>query len=305
MNNIQHMITLADLPADEVRSLVHISRDIKLNYLRGIRDNLLAGKVMALLFEKPSLRTRISFQALMTHLGGDSLVLGEDTGWGKREPIEDFIPILSSYVDIIVARTMSHETLLKIAEHSSCTVINGLTDLCHPCQALADFLTAFEHFGSFDFVKLAYVGDANNVAHSLAIGCSKLNLDFTIGCPEGYQFEQSFIDDLNDDSDATIRQVADPVEAVAGATVIYTDVWASMGQEAEQQQRLEAFKAFQVNDDLFSKAHRDAIFLHCLPAKRGEEVTVEVIDGPQSKIKLQAENRLHAQKGLVYYLMNL
>ena len=242
------LVSLSDLSSDDVRSLVHLSRDIKLNFSKGIREPLLAGRVMALLFEKPSLRTRISFESLMTHMGGVSLVLGQDTGWGKREPIKDFIPILSSYVDLIVARTMKHETLLEIIEHSSCTVINGLTDWCHPCQALADLLTAFENFGSFDFVKVAYVGDANNVARSLAIGCAKLGLDFTIACPQDYHFEESEIAELNDASTATIRQTTDPVEAVEHSTVVYTDVWTSMGQEAENEKRLNALPS-QSNTD--------------------------------------------------------
>jgi len=302
---MQHLVTLADLSQDELRSIIHISREMKLRFRRGDRKPVLQGHVMALLFEKPSLRTRISFESLITHMGGRSIHLGDDVGWGHREPIQDFIPILSSYVDIIVARTKTHETVEQIVQHSSCTVINGLTDWCHPCQAVADLLTAFEHFGSFDFVKVAYVGDANNVSRSLAIACAKLDLDFCIGCPTEYQFPQEYIDDLNQSSKATICQTDDPMNAVQGATVVYTDVWASMGQESEHAKRLTDFMPFQVNEKLMSAAHRDAIFLHCLPAKRGEEVSSEVIDGRQSRILQQAENRLHAQKGIVYWLLDM
>lgn len=302
---MRHLVTLGDLTNDELRSVIHLSREIKLRFLRGLREPLLSGHVMALLFEKPSLRTRISFESLMTHMGGSSIYLGKDVGWGTREPIRDFIPILSSYVDIIVARTTAHETVEQIIEHSDCRVINGLTDHSHPCQAIADLLTAFEFFGSFDFVKFAYVGDANNVARSLAIGCAKLGLDFSIGCPADYQFESSFIDQLNESSKSTIRQTDDPASAVDRATVVYTDVWTSMGQESEQQERIAAFEPFRVDTDLMKKAHRDAIFMHCLPARRGEEVTAEVIDGEKSVIIDQAANRLHGQKGLIYWLMDL
>ncbi len=302
---MRHLITLDDLSRDDLRSIIHLSRDIKLKFLKGTRDPVLAGNTMALLFEKPSLRTRISFETLMNHMGGACLYLDESVGWGHREPLHDFVPILSSYVDLIVARTKVHQTVLDIVEHSQCTVINGLTDQCHPCQAIADLLTAFEHFGSFDFVKFAFVGDANNVARSLAIGCAKLGLDFTLGCPEDYRFETRFIEKLNESTKATIRHTLDPSEAVADATVVYTDVWTSMGQEAENEKRLKDFQPFQVNTGLMNQAHRDAIFMHCLPARRGEEVTEDVIDGPQSRIILEAENRMHAQKGLVYWLMDL
>ena len=302
---MRHLVTLDDLSPDELRSIIHLSREIKLNFLKGKRDPVLAGHTMALLFEKPSLRTRISFETLINHMGGASLYLDQSVGWGHREPLHDFVPILSSYVDLIVARTMKHQTVLDIVEHSRCSVINGLTDLCHPCQAIADLLTAFEHFGSFDFVKFAFVGDANNVSRSLAIGCAKLELDFTLVCPKAYQFDAEFIDRLDQATDANIRQTDDLDGSVSDATVIYTDVWASMGQESENEQRRQDFQPYQVNSGLMEKAHHDAIFMHCLPARRGEEVTAEVIDGPQSKIILEAENRLHAQKGLVYWLTDL
>ena len=266
---MRNLITLADLHDDELRSIVHLSREIKLRFLRGDREPLLQGHVMALLFEKPSLRTRVSFESLMAHLGGVTINLDNNAGWGHREPLQDFVRVLSSYVDIIVARTKEHSTVEQIAEYASCSVINGLTDHCHPCQAVADLLTAFEQFGSFDFVKVAYVGDANNVARSLATACASLNLDFSIGCPQQYQFAAEEISRLNASTSATIRQVDDAAEAVDGATVVYSDVWASMGQESEQQQRLVDFQPFQVNQQLMDQAHRDAIFLHCLPAKRG------------------------------------
>jgi ornithine carbamoyltransferase len=259
---------------------------------------------MALLFDKPSLRTRVSFEACMTHLGGATQFLGADVGWGRRESIADFAGVLGQYVDVIVCRTNHHKRVEELAKYSACPVINGLTDLDHPCQALADLFTLQEIRGELSGQTLAYVGDANNVARSLAAACAKLGVKFTIASPKGYQLDDAFVAAVEKDAPgAKIARTDDPAAAVKGADAVYTDVWTSMGQEAQQAQRRSDFAAYQVNGALMAKAPKKAIFLHCLPARRGEEVTDEVIDGPQSRVLEQAANRLHAQKGLVAWLL--
>lgn len=236
----------------------------------------------------------------MAHLGGGSLMLGEDTGFGKqRETTADFARVLSEMVDVIVVRSKRHQTLTAIADHATCSVINGLTDLCHPCQAIADLFTAREHFGRLAGLKLAWVGDANNVARSLAIGCAKLGVEFAAASPPGYAFDEAYLGSLGGRASAT----HDPARAVRDASVVYTDVWASMGQEAEQAKRKRDFAGFQVSADLMAAAPADAVFMHCLPARRGEEVTDDVIDSPQSIVVQQAGNRMHAQKGVLAWLL--
>jgi ornithine carbamoyltransferase len=260
---------------------------------------------MALLFDKPSLRTRVSFESCMTHLGGATQFLGAEVGWGRRESIADFAGVLGQYVDVIVCRTNHHKRVEELAKYSACPVINGLTDQDHPCQALADLFTLREIRGELSGRTLAYVGDANNVARSLAAACAKLSVNFTIASPEGYQLDDAFVAAVEKDTpSAQITRTDDPAAAVKNADAVYTDVWTSMGQEAEQAQRRSAFAAYQVNGALMAKAPKKAIFLHCLPACRGEEVTDEVIDGPQSRVLQQAANRLHAQKGLLAWLLN-
>ncbi len=301
----RNLVTLFDLDADEIKRILAISSELKQQLEAGERPALLQGRGMALLFEKPSLRTRVSFEMGIGQLGGNSLFLGDDVGWGSRETIEDFSRVLSQYVDVIVSRSKGHDKVVELANHAECSVINGLTDYCHPCQALADILTLQEHQGSLEGQQLAYVGDANNVARSLAIICGKLGVDFLLAAPEAYQFEQEFVDQLGHElPDFQLQQTTDPREAVEKAAVVYTDVWASMGQEAEMATRAEAFKPFQVNAQLMAVAPADACFLHCLPARRGEEVTDDVIDGAQSQVIQQAANRMHAQKGLLVWLLN-
>ncbi|MEO2020394.1 MAG: ornithine carbamoyltransferase [Pirellulaceae bacterium] len=301
----RNLVTLFDLEADEISRILAISSELKQQLEAGERPALLQGRGMALLFEKPSLRTRVSFEMGIGQLGGNSLFLGDDVGWGSRETIEDFSRVLSQYVDVIVSRSKEHQKVVELANHAECCVINGLTDYCHPCQALADILTLQEHQGSLGGQQLAYVGDANNVARSLAIICGKLGVDFLLAAPEAYQFEQEFLDQLARElPDFQLQQTTDPRAAVEKAAVVYTDVWASMGQEAEMAARKEAFKPFQVNAELMAVAPADACFLHCLPARRGEEVTDEVIDGAQSQVIQQAANRMHAQKGLLVWLLD-
>lgn len=301
---MRHLITLADLKSVEIERIFAITEDLKTKYNEGLREPLLPGRVMALLFEKPSLRTRVSFEAGIAHLGGNSLFLGEDVGWGARESIADFGRVLSEYVDVIVVRARAHQKALDLAKFASCSVINGLTDYAHPCQALADLYTLRELNGPLEGQTLAYVGDANNVARSLARGCGKVGMQFKIAAPEGYQFDKDFLASLKKDV-PKLRMVTttEPREAVEGADAVYTDVWCSMGQESEADRRREAFRNFQVNEALMAYAPKRAHFMHCLPAKRGEEVTDEVMDGSRSIVVEQAANRLHVQKGILAWLL--
>ena len=302
---MRHVLSLHELSAEEIENILSVSALYKAKLEDGDRPALLAGHTVGLLFEKPSLRTRVSFETLTSQLGGNSLFLGEDVGFGKREPLCDFMPILTSYLDLLVIRAKSHEMVKKAVEFSRCPVINGLTDVSHPCQAFADLLTVKELAGEhFRKSHVAYVGDANNVTYSLALICSKLGIRMSIAAPEGYQFESSFIDALNaENGNALIRQTANLEQALDGANFVYTDVWTSMGQEAESKQRLKDLANYQVNDKVMELAAADAKFLHCLPARRGEEVASEVIDSVRSAIIQQANNRLHAQKGLVLWLL--
>jgi ornithine carbamoyltransferase len=302
---MRHLLTLADLTTVEIERIFSISEDLKAKFTSGLREPLLPGRVMALLFEKPSLRTRVSFEAAMTHLGGSSMFLGSDTGFGKgRESMADFGRVLSEYVDVIVIRANKHKTVAQVAEHSTCSVINGLTDFSHPCQAIADLFTIRELVGKLEGHTLAWIGDANNVARSLAIGCGKLGLKMVMATPKEYQWnaeELAWIQKNSPGLELTVTE--DPVEAVGDAVAIYTDIWASMGFEQEKETRHKAFANYQVNAELMSHAQRGAFFMHCLPAHRGEEVTGEVLDGPQSVIVQQASNRMHAQKGLLAWML--
>lgn len=304
---MRHVLTLFELSSAEIERVFAISAELKDKLQRGIREPLLPGRTMALLFEKPSLRTRVSFETAITHLGGTSLFLGADVGWGKRESAADFSQVLSQYVDVVVCRTNSHSRIEELAKYCTCAVINGLTDKAHPCQALADLFTLMEIHGGLEGIRgkrLAYVGDANNVAASLAVCCGKLGVEFAIASPKKYQFERSFLDKLRQDvPELKLLETTDPREAVEGSIGVYTDVWASMGQESEQAERAKAFADYQVNEALMKHAPSDAVFLHCLPARRGEEVTDGVIDGKQSAVIQQAGNRLHAQKGLIAWLL--
>lgn len=301
---MRHVLTLFELSSAEIERIFIIAEDLKAKLEKGIREPILPGRVMALLFEKPSLRTRVSFEACMMHLGGGTQFLGADVGWGKRESIADFAGVLGQYVDVIVCRANQHQRVEDLAKYAGCSVINGLTDLAHPCQALADLFTLREIFGSLAGRKLAYVGDANNVARSLAVACAKLGVVFAIASPKGYEMDETFLKQVRSEApQAELELTDDPAAAVKDADAIYTDVWTSMGQEAEQDERRRVFAPYQVNAALMARAPRRAVFLHCLPARRGEEVTDEVIDGPQSRVLQQAANRLHAQKGLLAWLL--
>jgi ornithine carbamoyltransferase len=301
---MRHLITIAELTVAEMERIFSITEDLKTKFEAGLREPLLPGRVMALLFEKPSLRTRVSFEAAMIHLGGNSMFLGSDTGFGKRESLADFARVLSEYVDVVVVRANRHQTAVELAKHCTCSVINGLTDFSHPCQALSDLYTIRELVVEPEGHTLAWIGDANNVARSLALGCGKLGMKMIMATPPRYQFKEKEISWIR-------RQVpqldlivtTDPKEAVRDAVAIYTDVWASMGQESEKEDRRKDFAPYQVNAELMSQAQKGAFFMHCLPAHRGEEVTDDVIDGPQSVVVQQAANRLHAQKGILAWML--
>ncbi|HTN76489.1 MAG TPA: ornithine carbamoyltransferase [Pirellulaceae bacterium] len=301
---MRHVLSILDLTAAEIQEIFAITTDLKAKLAQGVREALLPGRVAALLFEKPSLRTRVSFQTAMVHLGGGSLFLGEDVGWGHRESPADFSRVISEYVDVVVCRAKSHKKVEELARHATCPVINGLTDTDHPCQALADLFTLMEIHGSLKGKKVAFIGDANNVARSLAEACGMLGAEFVIAAPREYQFDASYIQHATKAVPGLkFTQTSDPAAAVKGACCVYTDVWASMGQESEQAKRMQAFAPYQVNAALMKHAPREAVFLHCLPARRGEEVTDEVIDGSQSAVVAEAGNRLHVQKGLLAWLL--
>jgi len=301
---MRNLITVADLKSVEIERIFAITEDLKTKYRKGLREALLPGRVMALLFEKPSLRTRVSFEAGMINLGGSSLFLGDDVGFGARETVSDFGRVLSQYVDVIVVRAYHHQTIVDLAKYADCSVINGLTDYSHPCQALADLYTLKELVGRLKDQTLAYVGDGNNVARSLAEGCGRIGMRFAMATPEGYRFDDAFMARLKKEVPSLkLKVTADPQEAVREAAAVYTDVWTSMGQEAETEQRRRDFKDYQVDARLMAAAPADAFFMHCLPAHRGEEVADEVTDGPQSVVVQQAGNRLHVQKGILAWIL--
>ncbi len=301
---VRHLLTVESLQPEEIREIFRIAHQLKTKWIRGEYTPLLAGRVMALLFEKPSLRTRVSFQSAMAQLGGSSLYLGQETGFGKREKLADFVRVLSRYVDVIVVRAFEHAAVEEFATYATVSVINGLTDYCHPCQALADLFTIEEHFGSLEGQRVAYIGDGNNVARSLAMACAKLGVPFVMATPRGYRFPEHYVRRLvANGMTEGLKVTEDPAEAVRDATVVYTDVWTSMGQEAEAEQRRRDFAAYQVNEILLAQAAPNAIFMHCMPAHRGEEVTDGVMDGPQSVVLEQAANRLHLQKGILVWLL--
>ncbi|MBN2182666.1 MAG: ornithine carbamoyltransferase [Sedimentisphaerales bacterium] len=303
---MKDFLTIIDCPVEFLKDLLRISTRLKRLYTFGGNDPCLAGQTLAMLFEKPSLRTRISFQVAMTDLGGHPIyVKPEDIGGiGKREPVKDIARILSRYVDGIMARTFEHSTVTELAQYASVPVINALTDWSHPCQAMADVLTIEEHFDDIKGINIAFIGDGNNVARSLAFACAKLGMKMIVATPAGYELDTETIDRANQVSAGCIRQTHDPKEAVADAHIIYTDTWVSMGQEAEKQKRREDFAAFQVNAELVKTAPDHAKIMHCLPAYRGFEITDEIAESPKSIMFDQAENRLHFQRALLKKLMS-
>ncbi len=297
-------LTLAEFGPEEIRHILDEAEKLKALRKSRIPFRPLSGKTLAMIFQKPSNRTRVSFEVGMYELGGHALPLSpQEIQMGKRETPSDTGRTLARYTAAIMARVFGHEELEELAEAADVPVINGLSDLHHPCQALADLLTVREEFGALEGVKISYIGDGNNVAHSLALGCALTGARLTIAHPEGYAPDPD-ITELAARLGTSPTLTQDPDEGAAGAQVVYTDVWASMGQEDEAKERKKKFVPYQVNEELMRRAAPDAIFLHCLPAHRGEEVTARVIDGSQSRVFEQAENRLHAQKALLYLLLS-
>lgn len=303
MKRLKHFLSINDLTRDEARFLLVEAQRLK-NDLRTAparQREYLAGKTLAMIFEKPSLRTRVSFDVGMAQLGGHPLYLSPaEIGLGKRESVADVARVLSRMCDGIMARVFSHKALEELAEYSTVPVINALSDIEHPCQALADLLTLSENRG-LQNQKVAYIGDGNNVSHSLMLLCAKLGVSFAIATPEGYEMPREWVETAEREGEVLVTN--DPREAVSGVDAVYTDVWTSMGQEEETAQRLKVFPPYQVNAELMAQAKDDAIVLHCLPANRGEEITDDVIDSEQSKVFEQAENRLHAQKAVLLQLL--
>jgi ornithine carbamoyltransferase len=289
---MKDFINIADFTGEQLTGLLERAISDKKLFRAGKLPASCVRKVLAIVFEKPSLRTRVSFEAAIVHLGGAAINLtNADIGLGSREPVADVAAVLGRMCDAVVARTFRHETVQGLAEHCSKPVINALTDYSHPCQAMADAMTAMEIFGDVRGRKLAFIGDGNNVARSLAILCEKLGMEFALACPEGYELELD------------VAQTRDPREAVAGASVIYTDTWVSMGQEDEKDARIATFKPYQVNAELLAAAPKDAVVMHCLPAYRGYEITDEVMSAHAGTIFEEAENRLHVQRTLLHVLM--
>jgi len=303
---VKDFLSITDYSAEMLKDLLRSSARLKSLYSVGGTDLCLTGKVLAMLFEKPSLRTRISFHVAMTELDGSAIyVKPEDIGGiGKREPIKDLARVLSRYVDGIMARTFEHSTITELAKFADVPVINALTNWLHPCQAMADVLTVQEHCEDLEDVKIAFIGDGNNVARSLAFACAKLRMKMVVASPPGYQLDEESIRKANQISADTVTQTNDPARAVIDADIVYTDTWVSMGQEQERQKRCADFAGFQVNAGLLKSAPPDAKIMHCLPAYRGLEITDEVFESPNSIILDQAENRLHFQRALLKKLLS-
>jgi ornithine carbamoyltransferase len=299
--------SLFHLTKEEIEQILKTSELLKFQLLRGEEHPLLKGKTLAMIFEKPSTRTRVSFEVGMWQLGGYALYLSaSDLQLGRGETIADTAQVLSRYVDGMMARVFVHQTILDLVKYSRVPVINGLSDFTHPCQGLADLFTVYEKKGRLSGLKLAYVGDGNNVAHSLLYGCSKVGMDITLACPKGYEPNPKVVSKAKEEgrrSGGKVKVTNDPKEAVREADIVYTDVWASMGKEKEHEKRVKGFKPYQVNGRLIKEAKVDYLFMHCLPAHRGEEVTDEVADSKNSVIFDQAENRLHTQKALLALIL--
>ncbi len=304
---VRHFTSVMDLSLEELEEVWYWAKELKAELAAGKRRTDLDGKTLAMLFEKPSLRTRVSFEVALTQLGGHAIHLSQqDVGLGKREAIKDFARVLSRYADAIMIRTFSHENVVALAKWSTVPVINGLSDYLHPCQAMGDLLTVVEKLGRLAGVKLTFVGDGNNVARSLATLALKTGVDFALVGPAQFHFDKEFLESIDWLSQAhagSITMTDNAAAAVTNADVVYTDIWASMGQEAEAKERRQTFLPYQVNRQLMESAKPEALVMHCLPAHRGEEITDEVIDSSRAIVYDQAENRLHAEKGILKFLL--
>lgn len=301
------LIRLSDVASEELQEIFALAKELKAKQKQGVPHPLLPGKTLALIFEKPSLRTRVTFETGMTQLGGHAIYLApQDIRLGERETVQDAARNLERWVDGIVARTYAHQMVERLAQYARIPVINGLTDRHHPCQIVSDLFTILEKRGSLQGLKVAYIGDGNNVCHSLIEGAANMGIHLTVACPKGYEPDREVLAESEGEakrSGAVIEVIHDPKAAAKGADILYTDVWTSMGQEEERAQRLRAFQGFQVDQALVALAKPDVLVMHCLPAHRGEEITDEVIDGPCSIVFDQAENRLHVQKALLVKLL--
>lgn len=299
---MKHLLKLGDLSSEQIIEILNLADVLKEENKKGIEHHHLKGKTLGMIFTKASTRTRVSFEVGMYQLGGNALFLsGNDLQIGRGEPIEDTARVLSRFLDGIMIRTFKQDDVEKLAEYGSIPIINGLTDYCHPCQVLADLQTIREFKGKFEGLKLAFIGDGNNMANSLIVGCIKVGMSVAIACPKGYEPDKDIVEWGYGTGKLTITD--SPMEAAEGADVVYTDVWASMGQETEAQIRQKAFNGFQVNSALMEKTNEGAMVLHCLPAHRGEEITAEVLEAHANEIFEEAENRLHAQKAVLVTLM--
>lgn len=297
---LRHFLTLQDLSKEELKTLLQRAIELKAAHRNGTAGQPFSGKVMAMIFEKSSTRTRVSFEAGMAQLGGNALFLSpNDTQLGRGEPIEDSARVISRMVDIIMIRTFGHDRLQKFAEYSSVPIINALTDDYHPCQLLADMQTYMEHRGSISGKTVVWVGDGNNMCQSYMNAADMLDFQLIIACPQGYEPSAELLEKFS----TRVSIVRDPATAIAGADLVVTDTWASMGQEEEKQLREKAFAGFQVNEDMMALAAKDALFMHCLPAYRGLEISDTIMESPWSVVWDEAENRLHAQKALVEFLL--
>ena len=296
-------VSVNDLNIEEMHLVLEMAADVKRKQQRGEKSNVFEGKTLGLVFQKPSLRTRVSFEVAMNQCGGRALYLSPgEVGLGERESVEDVASVLSRFVDAIAARVFGHDLVVGLAKHASIPVINALSDWEHPCQALADLQTMQERKGRMKGLKMSFIGDGNNVAASLALACAKVGMHFDVASPAGYELPAAIWDQAKADAaktGAVLRQVRDPKDAAKGCDAFYGDVWASMGQEKEREKRVRDFKGYQINKELLAIANPECLVLHCLPAHYGEEITEDVLYGPQSAVWDEAENRLHAQKALL------
>ncbi len=301
---MRHFRRVFDLSSEEIRYLLHRAQELKSRLKQGVPHRPLVGKILALIFEKPSTRTRVSFEAAMHRLGGETIFLSrKDLQLARGEPLKDTARVLSRYVHALVVRTFGQEVIEELAAYADIPVINGLSDKHHPCQALSDVMTVIEKKGTIEDLKVAWVGDGNNVAHSWIEAAARLGFELVLACPEGYEPDPAILSEAQKEGSKPIRVVRDPLEAVKGAEVINTDVWASMGQEEEAEERKKIFAPYQVNTELLRQASPKAIVLHCLPAHRGEEITEEVLEGPQSVVWDQAENKMWLHLVLLEWLL--
>ena len=299
-----HLLSVADLSYTEVINILDIASDLKEKRARGKTSNSLKNRTLAMLFEKSSTRTRISFEVAMTELGGHAVYLNyKDIQLGRGESVADTARVMSRYVHALMARVYRHETLVEFTKYSTVPIINGLSDLEHPCQLLADLLTIREYKGKLKGLNFSWIGDGNNVCNSAILACALTGMKMTVACPQGYEPDKGIVNKAKE-MGGIVNIIHDPVKAARNADIVYTDVWVSMGDEEEYDKRLRDFKPYQINSKLLEQARHDVMVLHCLPAHRGEEITAEVVDGPHSAVFDQAENRLHAQKAVLLELLS-